>query len=1169
MNLENTDTTRNEMEQMIHSIPGGIASYRVEAGHLSADFYSNGIMHLCGYTKEEFGQISKENPLCVVYEPDKERLKMAVQTALHSGEIMDAYFRIRHKNGSLVWIHVNARRSGPLAENSRFYCAFTKVSPETQLFQNMTEDTEGAIYVIDKNSYELLYVNESEKYHIKHKDYGGKKCYTVLHGRMQPCEFCTLLTKDADDQEHIMEMNGTDRIFSTRFREIDWNGIPAYAKYVRDTTEEIQLRKERDRLEQYFETVIQNLPGGVAVIKIKPDGMTIPEYLSQGLADMLGMTLEEAWDVYRDDASAGVQPDDWKQAEKQILQYFKDGVEHFSLEYRIRKKDGAYIWVRPKCSVIYSTPGESRIYVVYQDMSEEMEEQERQRKQYKEMIFRHYQKPGPNALVIGHCNITQNKILEIIDYTNSDLLKTFGTVREEFFTGISGLIVDEDERNTFLNIYLGKPALEAFKKNETERVQECFVKFPKEEIGRYVQVNMMMVDNPDTGDVTGILTITDITETVVSDKVLHHLSVAGYDFVASVDLFKDTYQLISINRNATNLPPIKGSHSEWLEYVYANMVVPRDYEVYRQGLETEHLVERLKTDGAYSFAFSMLDKDGAVRTKNMTVSEIDLRLGRVCLSRMDITEAVREQQGMLHMLAYTFELAGFINPQSRHFTMYTRECVLDNLAPYVAEDYKKSLCRLIDSYGETGAKKEIEKELDLDRMLTRLKESPSGYDFVLPYQSEEGLRYKQVNVLWGDQNHQTVCFVRMDVTDVLAKEREAKNALEEALEAAKEANRAKTDFLSSMSHDIRTPLNAIMGMATLAAAHENDRERVKDCLNKISTSSRHLLSLVNDILDVNKLERSGIKLNRMPVSLSDLLEQLSAMMLPQAKTAKLQLDFKTEGITHKYFYGDMLRINQIFINLLGNALKFTPENGSVKFLTQEIAAEKKGYVRYRFTIQDTGVGMPEDFFEHMFEPFARSGNVTQIEGTGLGLNIVKSLVELLGGKIKVESVLGEGTTFIVELEEELAEEEKEAGKGKKEYTAKKAILENRRVLVAEDNEINAEITCGLLELFGMEAVVRSDGAQAVQEFSDTPPGTYDVILMDIRMPVMNGYEATRAIRQMDREDASEIPIIAMTANAFMEDIRASMDAGMNSHVSKPIDVEMLRITLADVLGQRE
>lgn len=1169
-NISELKEAQSEMRHLMNSVPGGIASYRIEAEKAITAFCSDGVLELFGYDRTELTDVLGRDILDRIHEPDRDRVKLALKAALKSGEIMDIYYRVRQKNGNLIWIHANGRRMGPQTENAQFYVVYTGVSAETRLFQNLTDENDGAIYVIDKESYELLYVNESEKYYAHHENCLGRKCYEALYGKSEPCSFCTLKSGEPDGKEQEMRVDGLDRSFATSFQEIDWNGVPAYVKYIKDTTEEIRLRSERDRLNQYFQTMVQNLPGGVMVITLSKDAPPVPEYISQGFAEMTGMSLEEAWDLYGEDARDGVHLEDWSGVSEQMDRCIYGNQDHFSMEYRLKKGDGSWVWVRPNFSVVQGEHGKRRMYVIYHDMTREIEEKEQVRRQYKEMIYLHYQKPGPNALVVGHCNITQNRILEIIDHTDSDLLETFSSVREDFFTGLSGLIVEEEERQLFLNTYLSKPALKAFYRNETEQIQECFVHFPKERVGRYVKVTMAMIETPDSGDITGILTITDITERVVSDKVLHQLSVSGYDFVASLDLFQDVFQVLSVNRDATNIPPMNGSNTEWQEKMREQNIVPRDREIYRQSLTTENIISRLQEKGAYSFAFSVVDENGEVRIKNMTVSEIDLRLGRVCLSRMDITESMREQQGMLNMLAYTFDIAGFVNLQTGQFTMYTRKIVLENLAPYIVEDYRKALPKLSGNYEGTGCcKEEIEEKFDLEHILKQLEEKPSGYDFVVPYNGEGELRYKQVNVLWGDLNHQTVCLVRMDVTDVLANERKAKRALEEALETAKEANSAKSDFLSTMSHDIRTPLNAIMGMTELAVAHADDKERVMDCLKKISTSSRHLLSLVNDILDVNKLERSGIKLNRLLISLPDLLEQLSAIMTPQAENAGVELAFHTGEITHKYFYGDTLRINQIFINILGNAVKFTPGGGEVLFLTEEIPARREGMIRYRFTVKDTGIGMSREFLEHMYEPFTRSRNADQIEGTGLGLNIVKGLVDLLDGSIDVSSSVGVGTTFVIELEEEPASVENDAWQGKKDNPAKKEILKNRRVLVAEDNAINAEITCGLLELFGMESVVRTDGAQTVREFQNTPPGTYDAILMDIRMPVMNGFEATKAIRHMDRRDASEIPIIAMTANAFVEDIRASLDAGMTSHVSKPIDVEMLRMTLADALEQRE
>ncbi|MCA5964381.1 response regulator [Blautia sp. RD014234] len=554
----------------------------------------------------------------------------------------------------------------------------------------------------------------------------------------------------------------------------------------------------------------------------------------------------------------------------------------------------------------------------------------------------------------------------------------------------------------------------------------------------------------------------------------------------------------------------------------------------------------------------------------MTVSAVDLRLGRVCLARTDITDSVREQQSMLNVVAYTFELMAFIDVNDGRVTMYTRQTVLENLSPYILEGYRELVKNITDFYITSHIEEENEQYFDLGNMMKRLEEKPSGYDFVLPYQSENGLRYKQVNVLWGDRGHRRVCMVRADVTDMLAAEREAKDALQEALALAEKANRAKSEFLSSMSHDIRTPMNAVIGMTSLAMANLDEKERVKDCLQKISSSSKYLLSLINDILDMSKIERSKIMLNRMQISMPEMLKELSAMMEPQAEVNGLAFSMEAREIRHQNFYGDKLRINQILINILSNAIKFTPKGGRVEFLAEETDRGcKDGQVCYRFTISDTGIGMTEEFVEHIFEPFSRNTNTVGIEGTGLGLSITKGLVDLMDGKIWVKSRQNEGSVFCVEIICETMQGEaavKQDGDGEPERQDDAQILTGRCFLVAEDNAINSEILCELLKMYGARSVVMTDGIQAVEEFQRAEPGTYDAVLMDIRMPRMNGYDAARAIRRMAKEDAGTIPIIAMTANAFAEDVQEALEAGMNAHVAKPIDVKILRDTLTGLLA---
>ena len=1165
--------TQLEMNHLVNSIPGGIASYRVEGQNFIPTYFSDGVTALSGHTREEYEKMTGNNVLDIIYEQDRERVREAAMNALQSGEVLDVSYRMRHKNGQLIWIHLNGRRMGPLAENTGFYAVFTGMSADTRLFQSMVNETADGIYVIDKENYDLLYVNESKNLFAEGKNCVGQKCYSALHGQDGPCKFCTLKDHEPDGEEHEMSADRNGRFYSTRFRETDWNGIPAYVKYVRDITETVTNRKEKERLEQYFQTVLKNLPGGIAVMRYEEPGRLIPEFLSDGFAAMAGMSLEESWELYRNDAMAGVHPEDREYVYQQMDSYVAGG-EHREIVYRLRRGDGSYIWVKNNITLIKYEDGETRIYSVYQDMTKEREAQERIRQQYKDLLLQHYHTQDPNALIIGHCNITKNQILEIIDHTNSDLLKTFGSAREGFFTGLGSLVVDEEERQEFYGMYLNKPALEAFRNGIPERQYECFVQIPRETKGRYVHIKMNLVEEPDSGDVTGILTVTDITKQTISDRILHRLSSAGYDFVSDIDLTCDSYTVLTWNENAGCIPPQQGYYSQWVERMLEDNVVPKDRERYKEVMDPGTLLERLKKSSPFTFAYSMTDNRGDVRTKNVTLSVVEPRLGRICLARADITDSVREQQGLLRLIAYTFELSGFINIGSGGLTLYSRNTVLENLPPYFSENYGEAIPRFVNRYISEDNREEAACQFDLKTMIRRLEEKPNGYDFLVSYRDKNGERYKQINVMWGDVNHSTICLVRADVTDVLAAERQTKKALENALELAEEANRAKSDFLSAMSHDIRTPMNAIMGMTALAVAHMGEPERVADCLNKISVSSRHLLSLINDILDMSKIESSQIKLNNMKIYLPDLLDQLSAIMSPQARDAGLQLTISTEGIMHKYFYGDSLRSNQILINILSNAVKYTPEGGTVDFTVEEIpAVNGPDRVRYRFTVSDTGVGMSEEFLSRIFEPFTRSSGTMRVEGTGLGLSITKGLVELMGGTISVKSLPHRGSTFCVELEGECADGELEnpgeRGGAESPDAANRKLFAGRRFLIAEDNAINAEILCELLSIYGAETAVKTDGAQALKEFREAAPGTYDAVLMDIQMPEMNGYEATRRIRRLERPDAWEIPVVAMTANAFAEDVREAMDAGMTAHVAKPIDVEVLRETLKKVLIEKK
>ena len=406
----------------------------------------------------------------------------------------------------------------------------------------------------------------------------------------------------------------------------------------------------------------------------------------------------------------------------------------------------------------------------------------------------------------------------------------------------------------------------------------------------------------------------------------------------------------------------------------------------------------------------------------------------------------------------------------------------------------------------------------------------------------------------------------IDWQSVQRREREAAYAKEIARTAqkAQAASEAKTRFLFNMSHDIRTPMNAIIGFSDLLEAHMGDPEKTKDYVGKIRSSGRLLLSILNQILEMARIESGKVALSRDCVSLDELVETMTAVFEPdvQAKGLRTCVDIQAED---RFAWGDETKIREIFLNIVSNAIKYTPQGGEVTVSIREQEESRQDWVRYLVTVADTGVGMSEDFLPHLFEEFAREHSTTEnrIPGTGLGMPIVKSLVELMGGTIQAESRLGSGTTIAVELSFPRAD--REDAKNGTTVTARKRDFRGKRVLVAEDNELNAEIALTVLAEAGVEADRAADGREALDMLKAHPQHWYDLVLMDIQMPNMDGYAAARAIRKLPGERGN-VPILAMTANAFDEDRTKAIESGMNGHIAKPIGMERLLSELEKVLG---
>lgn len=476
------------------------------------------------------------------------------------------------------------------------------------------------------------------------------------------------------------------------------------------------------------------------------------------------------------------------------------------------------------------------------------------------------------------------------------------------------------------------------------------------------------------------------------------------------------------------------------------------------------------------------------------------------------------------------------------------------------------LLQMVQDVMEPGTYTEFRESFSLEniRRLIRNHTPDFGGDFQRRFGDE--YRWVNVRVLFDETlppEEVVLCF--REIGQERQRQMEERRVLEDALELARRNETAKQTFFSSMSHDMRTPLNAIVGLSELSAQYE-DTDRLKDCLRKINNASRQLLNLINDILDMSRMEQGKVMLNNREFDLRECLEECLDAFRFQAQAQQKTFDVGLE-LNNTHLLGDPARISQILNNLLSNAFKFTPEGGTIRFHVSQI--DKGDFAKYKIVVADTGIGMSADFLPHLFEPYSREMRFTakQSVGTGLGMSITKNLVSQMNGELQVESEQGKGTTFTLVLPFAVvadSEPHAEAAPAAESYS-----LEGRRILLAEDNEVNMEIATELLQMHGVEVTQAWTGREALEQFEKSEPFHFDAVLMDMQMPEMDGCEAARRIRALDRPDAGTVPIIAVTANAFSEDIAATAAAGMNAHVSKPIDFAHLCRTLARLTAGTE
>ena len=902
-------------------------------------------------------------------------------------------------------------------------------------------------------------------------------------------------------------------------------------------------------------------------------------YANEEMARMLGYgAVEELVEAINGKVINTIHPDDREQVIKDIGGEYYEGLT-YETTYRMPRKDGSWFWTVDKGKVIQTEEGKLAIISACYDMTSFVE-------RHKKLEEQNMLSQATIDNIPGGYHRCSLEVGNPFLYISDRFLTILGWTREEIKT-----IFD----NKFDNML--HPDDRNLSTDYTARILDtCGHGFTQDQIYRLLgKDGYHWVTDATTLVKSGNQTffqgnITDITDFVKakekeekeledSNRILNEhnriLSALSRDYttVLLCDLKKDTFEVVkgdtfthNIHTGKQHLVLAGNCYSERVRYFFENVLIKESAPEYLERLLPDHLMKELQeTDSIEIYHKTIPNGTGSrhflARAIRLSNEEDHFK---IILGFYSVDEIMKKEQE-IELQREIIEGLG-----KEYFSVLAVELDKDQVLSYresgengkIISDFCKKCgnrwSKIIPSYAETmvsdNTNGEFEKQLGLEALRSREEDYSMGYEFKL----ETGIKYYQVRVAYVKKKDGTRMAVvgTRNIDSLIKKERMQEEKLKKAYAVAENANKAKTEFLNNMSHDIRTPMNAIVGFTDIAMKRKPDKE-VENCLKKIRQSSEYLMTLINDVLDISRIESGKLEYKPVPVDLRDMINTVLSIARGYTENRDLNFYVSREELKTPYVMADELRIREVLLNIISNAVKFTKDGGTISFAAENGPGNDEHHMIVRYRISDTGIGMSEEFQARIFDEFSQEngGARTSYKGTGLGMAIAKQYVDLMGGKIEVSSRKGIGSTFTVEIPLLIAEQ---ILSEKEEKLRKDMDLHGLHVLLAEDNDLNAEIAVALLEEQGMIVTRTVDGKSALAQFCNTAPGTFDLILMDIMMPEMNGYETTTAIRNLpDRPDGKKIPIIAMTANAFAEDVQAALNTGMDDHVAKPIDMSIL------------
>lgn len=934
------------------------------------------------------------------------------------------------------------------------------------------------------------------------------------------------------------------------------------------------LEEEIRQRNRQFEVIMSSIAGG---LKISNDDDTYSyAFVSQEAAALFGYTVDEFMEATGGSAVGNVYPPDLPKALADCAEAFKDGGLIYSTKYRVRCKDGSLKWVMDSGKKSMDADGRWMVNSLYLDITRSEQDAQRLREQTELLTSIYATVPCGIIRFVRHRDksfslISLNRaVIALMGYDSME------SGKNDWHDGVMGAVIEEDRK------ILGN-AYGMLKRIGDRRDCEYRVRWRDGSIHWMDGTSMIVGVTPEGEDILQ-RTVVDATQRRILQQRLdreHEMYRVAMEASSAImfEYLMDSDTFISYEPR-TGRGVLRNEIQDYSKVLLKHEIVhPDDVSTVIDNIcngRTEVFEVRCSTPegrpGAYVWhrvnSRLMLEGGRPIRVVGAlhNIHKMKSKLS-------ESSERLRMNQSALQAINDVYVSIFYVNLQEDSYYAVRLPEADRGESLSRSGSYSGELCGYLLKDVADADREKVAGICDRDGIYRKLAGRSGHLEVEFRHKKSACWFRMEVHLTAaGSSAEENAIFAFRNISaekqkelEYYEEEKKAKLALEEAYASVNRANQAKSDFLSRMSHDIRTPMNAIMGMAAIARNSLGDDERITDCMSKIDLSGRHLLGLINEVLDMSKIESGSMSLSEDVIMLDSFLEEVSDIIRPDAEQKNQHFHVVRKEGKHGAVYGDTVRLKQILINLLSNAVKYTQEGGHITASLEEKLSSESGVGCFEFIVEDDGIGMSPEFLDKLFLPFERAEDerVSQIQGTGLGLSITLNLVQMMNGTIQVDSRLNEGTKFAVTVYLKLVQDDSspDAAREEEPVEAEYKFVPGTRILLAEDNILNQEIVVDLLSMNGIETDCADNGKAAVETFLANAPGTYALILMDIQMPVMDGYSAARAIRSLgdagERPDAAHIPIIALTANAFVDDAYRAKQAGMDAHVTKPLEINRL------------